>query len=45
MQTTEPPTKVYHPKPTDTNRIAVLSQSNAPVKVYEPHKGISNGIK
>ncbi len=32
----EQPTKIYQPKPSDTARIAELSQSNAPVKVYTP---------
>lgn len=36
MPNPEPPTRIYHPKPSDTARIAELSQSNAPVKVYTP---------
>ncbi len=36
MQSTEPETKIYEPKPTDYERINVLSQSDAPVRIYEP---------
>lgn len=32
----EPPTRIYEPKPSDTARIAELSQSNAPMKIYTP---------
>ncbi len=32
----EAPTKIYQPKQSDAARIAELSQSNAPVKVYTP---------
>lgn len=33
---TELPTKIYEPQPKDAERIAQLSQSDAPVKVYTP---------
>ncbi len=46
MQTTEPPTKVYEPKPKNQERIAQLAQSNAPIRVYTPQsEGSVNGVK
>ncbi len=36
MQNAEPPTKVYHPRPTDPERITQLAQSDAPMRIYEP---------
>lgn len=41
MQTAELPTKIYEPKPTNQERITVLAQSDAPIKIYEPR---GNGI-
>lgn len=37
MQTAEPPTKVYEPKPADRERIEALAQSDAPMRIYQPH--------
>ncbi len=36
MQTAEPPTKVYEPKPADRERIDALAQSDAPMRIYQP---------
>ncbi len=36
MQSTEPETKIYEPRPSDYERITVLSQRDAPVRIYEP---------
>ncbi len=33
---TEPPTKIYEPHTTDRARIAVLAQSDAPMRIYQP---------
>lgn len=38
MPNTEPPVKIYVPRPSDTERIAILAQSNAPVRIYTPAK-------
>ncbi len=38
MQNTEPPVKIYVPHPSDAERLAVLAQSNAPVRIYTPAK-------
>lgn len=34
----EPPMKIYIPKPSDAERLAVLAQSDAPVRIYTPAK-------
>lgn len=35
---TEEPTKIYEPKHSDAARLAELSQSTAPVRVYTPQE-------
>lgn len=34
----EQPTRIYIPRPTDTARIDMLLQSDAPVRIYTPAK-------
>lgn len=36
MLNIEPPTRIYIPKETDREKIIMLSQSNAPVRIYTP---------
>lgn len=34
----EPSVKIYIPRPSDTERLNALAQSDAPVKIYTPAK-------
>ncbi len=43
MQTAEPPTRIYEPKPSDPERITALAQSNAPVRIYKPAQTSAQG--
>jgi hypothetical protein len=36
MQTAELPTKIYEPHCTDRERIELLAQSDAPMRIYSP---------
>ncbi|MBR2913927.1 MAG: hypothetical protein IKK51_07035 [Oscillospiraceae bacterium] len=45
MQNAEPPTKVYHPKPTDPERITQLALSDAPIRIYQPQNKINNAAQ
>ena len=38
MPNTEPPVKIYIPRPSDAERLAALAQSDAPVRIYTPAK-------
>lgn len=38
MSNTEPPVKIYIPRPSDSERLAILAQSDAPVRIYTPAK-------
>ena len=38
MMNAEPPVKIYIPQPSDVNRLTMLAQSNAPVRIYTPAK-------
>lgn len=34
----EPPVRIYIPRPSDAARLALLAQSDAPVRIYTPAK-------
>lgn len=35
---TEPPVRIYIPRPSDAVRLELLAQSDAPVRIYTPAK-------